>query len=70
MENERFAVEIDGVEVADLYPDLISLEVELDDELAGMFRMTLAASLQVDGTWPYVDDERLAVWKPVTISGP
>ena len=30
--------------------DLISLEVELDDELAGMFRMTVALLLQADGS--------------------
>ena len=36
--SERISqIEIDGEEVSDLYQNLISLEVELDDELAGMF---------------------------------
>ena len=66
MEHESFSIEIEGQEVNDLYEDLISLEVELDDELASMFRLHL--SLRPDGTWTYLDDERLAVWKQVTIS--
>ncbi|MHC4117211.1 MAG: hypothetical protein ACYSWO_06855 [Planctomycetota bacterium] len=37
MEHENFSIEIEGEEIEDLYPDLIGLEVELDDELAGMF---------------------------------
>jgi phage protein D len=68
MEHENFFIEIEGQEVSDLYPDLISLEVELDDELASMFRLYIAISLQPDGAWAYLDDERLMVWKQVTIS--
>ena len=68
MEHESFSIEIEGQEVSDLYVDLISLEVELDDELAGMFRLHITISLQPDGTWSYLDDERLMVWKQVSIS--
>lgn len=68
MEHERFKIEIEGEEAGDLYPDLISLEVELDDELAGMFRLRLAIPQEADGTWRYLDDERLAAWKEVAIS--
>jgi phage protein D len=67
MEREMVMVTIDGEEVSDLYADLVSLEVELDDELAAMFRLTLGMALQPDGTWTYLDDERFRVWKPVTI---
>lgn len=68
MEHENFVIEIEGQEAADLYPDLLHLEVELDDDLAGMFRLTLAIRLQSDGVWTHVDDERLRIWKAVTIT--
>ena len=68
MEHENFSIEIEGEEVDDLYPDLISLEVELDDELASMFRMRIAILQQPDGIWTYLDDERIRVWKQVTIT--
>ena len=69
MENENITIEIDGEEVDDLfYQDLISAEVELDDELAGMFRLQIAVRQQPDGIWTYIDDERLCVWKSVTIT--
>jgi len=69
MENENISIEIDGEEVDDnFYQDLISAEVELDDELAGFFRIQMAIRQQSDGVWTYVDDERLSVWKQVTIT--
>ncbi|MDD5319211.1 MAG: contractile injection system protein, VgrG/Pvc8 family [Methylococcales bacterium] len=68
MEHENFKIEIEDEEVSDLYPDLISLEVELDDELAGMFRLNLALLPEQDGSWTPLDDERLRVWKKVVIT--
>lgn len=68
MQHERLIIEIEGQEASDLYPNLISLDVELDDELAGMFRLRTAMLLQPDGTWSHLDDERLVAWKQVTIS--
>ena len=68
MENENFILEIEGEEAVDLYQDLISMEVELDEELAGMFRLSIALILRPDGTWTYLDDERLMIWKQVTVS--
>lgn len=47
--------------------EIVSLEVELDTELAGMFRLHLAIRQQRDGTWTYLDDERFRIWKPITI---
>jgi phage protein D len=67
MAHERFSIEIERQEAGDLYTNLISLEVELDDELASMFRLHIALSLGADGTWNYLDDERLRVWKQVDI---
>lgn len=68
MEQENFTIEIEGEEVSDLYPDRVSLEVELDDELASMFRMRIAILQQPDGIWTYLDDERFVVWKEVKIT--
>ena len=67
MEHESFAIEIEGDEASDLYPDLLTLEVELDQCLASMFRLRLAIRRQSDGAWSHVDDERLRVWKRVQI---
>jgi hypothetical protein len=69
MENEYIAIEIEGEAVDDIfYQDLISAEVELDDELAGMFRLQMAIRQQPDGIWTYIDDERLQLWRQVTIT--
>lgn len=68
MEHENFSIEIEGEEADDLYSDLISLEVELDDNLASMFRLQIATSQQPDGIWTYLDDERFRIWKQVTIT--
>ena len=67
MPYEVFSIEIDGEEITDVYQDLASLEVEMDDELASMFRMRLGISLQPDGVWTHLDDERFRVWKSVVI---
>src|SRR5262245_20334958 len=49
--------------------DLLSLEVELDSELASMFRLRLAIRQQRDGSWTYLDDERFRPWMPMRITG-
>jgi len=68
VEHENFSISIGGKEVTGLYPDLAGLEVEMDDELAGMFRLRIAIMQQQDGTWSYLDDKQFAVWKKVTIT--
>src|SRR5438105_4336694 len=69
MQHESLKIEIDGSEVDEtVYGDLVNLEVELDNELAGMFRMKLALMLQADGTWKHLDDDALTIWKPVVIT--
>src|ERR1035441_10702774 len=67
MQHDNLKIEIEGSEIQELYNDLVSLEVELDEELAGMFRMNIALLLQGDGTWNYIDDDRLTIWKQVAI---
>ncbi len=68
MEFENFKIEIEGEEIPELYQDMITLEVELDDELAGMFRLHIALLQEQDGTWTYLDDDRFQIWKQVTIT--
>ena len=68
MEHEFFSIEIEDENAADLIPDLLGLEVEMDDELAAQFRLRLAIGREPDGTWRYLDDERLRVWRRVVIS--
>lgn len=68
MAYDSLTIEIAGTEAADIYPDLLSLEVELDDELAGMFRLTVALQLHADGSWTYLDDDRLVPWQRVVIT--
>lgn len=66
--HDELRIEIDGAEADDLYPDLLALEVELDSELAGMFRISLALLLRPDGAWSHVDDPRLTVWRKVVVT--
>lgn len=68
MQAENFTIEIEGEEIEDVYPDLASLEVELDEELAGMFRLRIPLLQQKDGAWKYLDDERFQVWNQVVIT--
>jgi hypothetical protein len=68
MAKDSLRVEIGGAEVDGLYDDLLELEVELDAELAGLCRITLALLLRPDGTWSHLDDERLVVWQPITVT--
>lgn len=68
MKHDNLLIEIDGAEVAGLYADLVSLEVELGDDLAGMFRLTLALMLQPDGAWSHLDDEKFTLWKKVVVT--
>jgi phage protein D len=68
MQNDNLRIEIGGAEVDDLYRDLLHLEVELDDELAGMVRMTVTLTQNPDGSWTYLDDDRFVVWQPVVVT--
>ena len=47
--------------------EVVGLQVELDTELASMFRLQLVIRQQSDGTWTYLDEERFGLWKPITI---
>jgi phage protein D len=68
MNHDNLIIEIDDQEATDIYNDLVSLEVELDDELAAMFRIRLSILQQPDGVWTYIDDEMFRAWNHVVIS--
>ena len=68
MENEICLIKINEEEHTDLYSDVVSIEVEDDEELAGAFNIRLAIRLQKDGEWTWIDDERLSLWNKVSIS--
>ena len=56
MAAELFSIVIDGEEINDLYGELLNLEVELDDELASMFRLRFSLVQQPDGLWNHLDE--------------
>jgi len=69
MAHDSLRLTVGGAEVEEkLYRDLIRVEVELDEELAGMCRLTLALELGPDGRWSHLDDDGLAPWQPLTVT--
>ncbi|MGK5110667.1 MULTISPECIES: phage late control D family protein [unclassified Geodermatophilus] len=68
MAHENLRVQVGGAEVEQLYEDLLLAEVDLDDELAGTCRLSVALLLRPDGRWDYLDDERFAPWQPITVA--
>ncbi len=67
MHSAQVVVEIDGQQAVDLYPDVIRVEVELDEDLAAMFWIELSMQLEPDGSWSHLDDGRLTPWRRVVI---
>jgi phage protein D len=65
---DNLTITIDGSENQQLYSDLVYLEVELDEDLAGMFRMSIGLLPQPDGSWNYLDDSGFTVWTSVAIT--
>jgi phage protein D len=68
MQHDNLKIEIAGAEIDGLYDDLVELAVELDDELAGMFRFTLGLTMKKDGTRPYLDDDQFTIWQEVVVT--
>jgi phage protein D len=70
MKHDNLRIEIGEAraEVEELYGDLLTVEVELDEELAGMFRLTARLLLHDDGGWSYLDDDRFTPWTRVSIT--
>jgi phage protein D len=63
MITEVIRVSIDGRPQDALVPDILYLEVEEDLEQATAFRLQLAITLRSNGSWTYVDDPPLRIWR-------
>ncbi len=64
---DSFLITLDGEEATDLYADLVSLDVELCDDLPASFRLVVGTAKEEDGTWTYLDEERFRPWTTVTV---
>jgi phage protein D len=69
MECERFTLKTVDGEMDVPKTDLVSLEVELDTELASMFRLRLAIRQRRGVSWTYLDEEQFRPWMPMRITG-
>ncbi|MFD0522061.1 phage late control D family protein [Paractinoplanes durhamensis] len=67
MAHASLVLTIGGAEIDEVYAGLLALEVELDDDLAGMFRLSLALRLRSDGTWTLLDDDVFTPWTTVVV---
>ena len=67
MQQEQIHIEINGLEAQDLYSDLQFLEVEMDEELSGLFQMRLTIAKDQEGLWRHLDDPRLSAWNKIKI---
>jgi phage protein D len=61
-------ITVDNKPAPDLLGASIELAVETDFRLASSFRLRLATHRESDGTWVFLDDDRLKLWNPVAIS--
>ena len=67
MITEMIRVSIDGRPRDALAPDIVHLEVEEDLEQATAFRLQLAITMRSNGSWTYVDDPLLQIWRRFTL---
>lgn len=75
MAHENFIIKIGDKgsekEISDIYQFIISLEVEIDDELAGMFKLRMAIFQRHPDNrwnkWSALEDKRFTVWKSVIL---
>lgn len=61
-------IKIDGAAAPDLLGASLELVVDTDFRLASSFRLKIGTHRESDGTWVFLDDKRIALWKPVEIS--
>ena len=68
MAQKAFQIAFDGTPVdQDFYGDIVTLQVEENTSIANTFRLQLATKLADDGSWNYLDDERLALFTKASI---
>ena len=68
MAQKAFQIAFDGMPVEQgFYGDLVSLQVEESTSVASTFRLQLATKLDDDGSWTYLDDDRLGLFAKVSV---
>jgi phage protein D len=68
MAQKAFQIAFDEATVdQDFYADIVLLQVEENTSMANTFRLQLATKLADDGSWNYLDDDRLALFTNVSI---
>jgi phage protein D len=68
MAQQAYQISFAGVPVdQDFYADVLSLRVEEDISAGGLFHLQLGTELKDDGTWRYLDDDRLALFVKVSV---
>jgi len=58
---------IDSTAAPDLFADLLEMEVEEDHRMASVFRIRLSMHREDQGTWTYLDDDRMKLWAKIEI---
>jgi phage protein D len=51
----------------DIFADLLEMEVEEDHRMASIFRIRISIHREDQGTWTYLDDERLKLWAKIEV---
>lgn len=69
MSHDHCVIRINEEEITNFYDDFLKMEVELDDELAAMFRLRLCFQQLSDGRWTNIDEEIFRVWNTIVIEG-
>ncbi|MBI3803965.1 MAG: phage late control D family protein [Nitrospirae bacterium] len=64
---EVITLAINGEKQDDLIPDLVRIEVEESVDDASVFRIELALTVEKNGTWRYIDDDRYTLWNRLSI---
>jgi phage protein D len=62
------SIAIAGEPAPDLLPSVLELEVEEDHDMASVVRVKLAIYKPESGLWTFLDDDRLQLWSPITVS--
>jgi phage protein D len=67
MIKEIVRLRIDGRSQPDLVPDITEIAVDEAVDQADVVRLRLAVTRTLDGSWTYLDDPRLALWRRLTV---
>jgi len=61
------SISIEDTDAPDLFLALMEMEVEEDHQMATIFRIKLSIQRQDDGTWTFLDDDRMQLWNKIEI---